>query len=122
MDPLQQGGTCEATPGNADECGAGMTQTAVCLKTLDDLFQSKCAASLQMTPCLCGTTDPAACLAGTAPPTGAMMADYECGFRTRDANKIQQVFTNQTFGAGQANAMIQCVAAYNCQCFGQSAN
>jgi hypothetical protein len=120
MDPAQQGGTCEGTPGQDNDCGSGMTETAVCLKTMEDLFRSKCAASLQMTPCLCGAANAADCLAGTAPPTGPMVADYQCGFRTSDVNRIQSVFTNQKYGAGQANAMVQCLAAYSCRCFGQA--
>jgi hypothetical protein len=121
LDPGQLGGTCEGTAGMATECGAGITETAMCTKTLDDMFRSKCAAALQETPCLCGTVDAFACLNGTATPNGPLFADYRCDFKSANVFAIQGVFSAQNFGAGQANALVQCAASYDCRCFGQAA-
>lgn len=122
LDPGQLGGTCEGTKGNATECGSGVTETAICLKTLDDTFRSKCAADMQMTPCFCGSTDPAACLSGAAAPTGPILSDYTCDFKTTNAMKLQADFTDQRLGAGQANALVQCLGAFTCGCFGSRDN
>jgi hypothetical protein len=122
FDPAQLGGTCEGTSGQATACGTGVTETAICLKTLDDIFNSKCAATMQLTPCLCGSTDHAACLSGTADPSGPIDPDYTCDFKTTSVVKIVGSFTDQTLGAGQANALVQCLGAYNCGCFGQRDN
>jgi len=119
FDPAQLGGTCESTKGSGTTCGTAATETAICLKTLDDIFSSRCAATMQLTPCLCGSTDPAACLSGAAAPAGPVYADYGCDFKSTSGMKIQGAFTDQLFGAGQANALVQCVAAYSCGCFGQ---
>jgi hypothetical protein len=131
--PAQQGGTCEDVSGtlthfagtlpDGNTCagvfsqGTGQSETAICLETLSTIFTSRCAASLQVTPCLCGTTDQTQCLAGTAQPNGAAYDDYSCDFNSTSSNTIQTEFTNQTFGAGQANAIVECLTAFNCPCF-----
>jgi hypothetical protein len=102
----------------AKGCGPGVTEKDICLKTLRDIFTSKCAASTQETPCLCGMTDPSACLSGTAPPTGPILADYACDLGTTDSLAIQQKFVRAEYGVGQANALIQCTGGFDCGCFG----
>jgi hypothetical protein len=120
LDPGRQGGTCEGTPGVAPvECGAvlgassALTEALVCLATLNTIFTSKCAG-ISETPCLCGATDPEACLGGGAPPTGPALPLYTCDFMTVS---VLSDFTNQDFGAGQANALVQCLAVFGCDCF-----
>jgi hypothetical protein len=141
LDPAQLGGTCETTTGTvnpftgtlpdgrsctaATDAGAAVltsateTETQVCIQTLNTIFTSKCAATLQETPCLCGATDSAMCLAGSATPTGPAYDLYSCDFNTTSSTQIQSAdITNQVFGAGQANALVQCAAAFGCTtCF-----
>jgi hypothetical protein len=133
LDPSLQGGVCELTEGQVPVAVGGILDggsspldpappnagyTANCLRTLHDLFASGCANSLSLTPCLCGD-DPAAagpCLEGLVPPAGPMVPDYANSFHTASGKKIQENFTVQTFGAGQANALVQCLVAFNCLC------
>jgi hypothetical protein len=43
---------------------------------------------------------------------------YQCDFDTTGIDTIQSSqFTNQATGAGQANAIVQCAAAFGCGCF-----
>jgi hypothetical protein len=95
---------------------APVSETQVCLATLDHIFQSGCAATLMVTPCLCGSTDAGQCLAGTAAPTGPLLPIYQCELGTT-APQIVTNFTVQTKGAGQGNALIQCLGAFGCNCF-----
>jgi hypothetical protein len=88
--------------------------------TLGNVFSSKCAATFQETPCLCGATDPAACLSGSATPTGPLYDLYQCDFNTTSVSTITTKFIDQTTGSGQANAIVQCAASFACSsCFGQ---
>jgi hypothetical protein len=135
LDPTQLGGSCEDTPGTSTKLAGALpdgttcsqvlassneTEAQVCLQTLGSIFTSKCVADLQETPCLCGATDPSACLSGSATPTGPLYDLYACDFDSASSTQIQASFTNQALGAGQANALIQCIAAFNCtSCFGQ---
>jgi hypothetical protein len=135
LDPAQFGGSCEDVTGTSTKFSGTLpdgntcsqvlastpeTETQVCLQALDAIFVSQCAGTLQETPCLCGATDPSACLAGTATPTGPLYDLYACDFNTTGSPGIQNEFTTPFFGAGQANALIQCVAAFGCTgCFGQ---
>jgi hypothetical protein len=135
LDPIQQGGTCELTdglvpsalpnqPGSRPEDPPPPNEgyTANCLQTLHDIFATHCADSLALTPCLCGK-DPFAvepCLEGQAPPAGPLLSDYARSFGSKNAKKINEKFTMQTFGAGRANSIVQCLASFNCLCcFGQ---
>src|ERR1035438_7951434 len=133
LDPAQLGGTCEGTPGTASLLAGALpdgttcsaifpstpTEAQVCLETLGTIFSSKCAATLQETPCLCGSADAAGCLAGTTTPIGPGYDTYSCDFGSTSSTTIQSVFTDQTKGAGQANALVQCAAAFGCNtCFG----
>jgi hypothetical protein len=117
LDPAQSGGACELASGPSKGCGAGVTETAICLKTLSDIFRSKCAAVGQEVPCLCGTTNTSRCFEGTDPPNGPILPDYTCDFGTTDVPKILANFKVPTFGAGQANALVQCLAQSECKCF-----
>jgi len=133
FDPAQQGGTCElltttlphfgtALP-DSKTCAAVLgaepvTEKAICLQTLSTIFTSKCADTLQETPCLCGLTPTAGCLAGTATPAGPTFDLDVCDFNTTSSSTIQADFTVATFGAGMANAIVQCAAAFGCGCFG----
>jgi hypothetical protein len=137
LDPAQAGGTCEGTPGTATLLSGSLpdgktcadptvlgssspTQTQVCLATLQVVFTSQCAATFQENPCLCGATDVAMCLGGSATPTGPAYDIFSCGFDSTSAVDIQAKFTNQALGAGQANTLIECMANYGCNsCFGQ---
>jgi hypothetical protein len=140
FDPAMMGGTCEDLTGTATllsgplpdgkTCSdpavlgsASPTEKQVCLVTLQTVFASKCAATLQQTPCLCGTTDSATCLAGTATPTGAAYDIYACDFQTTSSTAIQGKFMPgavETTGAAQGTAIIQCLGAFGCNsCFGQ---
>jgi hypothetical protein len=101
----------------------------ICTQTLEDIISTGCAASLQETPCLCGATDTGMCLAGMAAPTGPLVQDYEIGFSltgergTPGVGKdIQADFVTPLNGSGQANALVQCVAAFGCtSCLGATA-
>jgi hypothetical protein len=118
------GGRCEDTTGMAPDACTSLTgtsstptETQVCLKTLKDIFSTNCAQTSQLTPCLCGSTAADTCLAGTETPNGPLYPIYTCDFGSSSVGTIQTAFTDQSFGAGQANALIQCLAAYECDCF-----
>jgi hypothetical protein len=117
LDPSQfGGGTCESGQlGGHGSIDGTRSYSEMCLQTLSDIFASGCAATFQMTPCLCGTTDAAQCLAGTAPPNGPLYPTYVADFGS-NINTIQSDFTDTTFGSGMANFIIQCVAAFGCEC------
>jgi hypothetical protein len=139
LDPVQQGGTCETVTGtsthfagtlpdgrsctSATDAGAAVfdspteTETQACLQALSLIFSSKCAASLAETPCLCGTTAADACLACTATPTGPLYDLYACDIDATSGCTINTNFTVPSLGVGQANAIVQCAAAFGCNCF-----
>src|ERR1019366_1345325 len=117
LDPAQLGGTCETPPAGAVAPASGKGDyTAMCLKTLGDIFASGCAAGpLVLTPCVCGTTDPATCLVGAAAPSGELpWPDYVSDFGTAVPQTIVSMIVLQTNGSGQANALIQCLAISGC--------
>jgi hypothetical protein len=123
LDPALLGGSCEGTTGTAPVGCAALLGTSsapsealVCLATLNAIFTSRCAALRQETPCLCGSTDPGSCLAGTDAPTGPVAPLYACDFEGTGAMPTSD-FTNQAFGVGQANALVQCAAIFDCDCF-----
>jgi hypothetical protein len=123
LDVAQLGGSCEDTPGTAPAAcqtalasSTPVSEKQVCIATLRDIFASQCAATQQLTPCLCGATAADACLAGTAPPAGPLLPIYQCELGTT-APQISQNFIVQSFGAGQANALAQCAGAFGCNCF-----
>jgi hypothetical protein len=118
LDTKGSGNPCEGATGNATACGAGVTETDMCLRTLMQVFSSKCAATLQQVPCLCGATDAQECLQGTAQPSGPLYGDYVCDFKTADVAAIQTHFRDPSFGAGIANTLVQCAAESECKCFG----
>jgi hypothetical protein len=123
LDPMLQGGTCESTTGVAPTaCGALLgteaapSEAKTCLATLRAIFASGCASTRDETACLCGGGDPGACLAGSEPPTGPVVPLYSCDFDGTNA-ALTSDFTNQAFGVGQANALVQCLAIFSCDCF-----
>jgi hypothetical protein len=123
LDPAKMGGACEDTSGNAPPaCQAALTsasqvtETQLCLATLDKIFTSQCSSTLQLTPCLCGNTDPALCLAGMADPAGPLLPIYQCDLGA-SVVEISANFVDASRGAGQANALVQCAAAFGCNCF-----
>jgi hypothetical protein len=123
LDPMLQGGTCEGTKGTAPSaCGAFLgteaapSEAKTCLATLQAIFASGCASTRDETPCLCGSGDPGACIAGSEPPAGPVVALYSCDFDGTGATPTSD-FTNQAYGAGQANALVQCLAIFACDCF-----
>jgi hypothetical protein len=90
------------------------------LATLDGIFKSGCAKSLNLTPCLCGGTDVNMCLAGTATPTGAVYDVYACDFGTTNGATINDIYNNfqvPAFGSGQANAIAACGTSFACDCY-----
>src|SRR5262249_5963465 len=103
---------CEAAIG----ASSPVSETQVCLATLDRIFASQCAATLDLTPCLCGSADRAACLAGTEVPNGFLIAVYQCELGST-VPEISMNFIGPTHGASQANAIVQCAAAFGCTCF-----
>jgi hypothetical protein len=112
---LPDGKTCSQVEGTSP-----VSETTICFQTLSAMFASHCAATLQETPCLCGTTDVNSCLAGTATPNGPLYDEYVCDFNSTSGMTINTVtsdFTVQTFGAGMANALVQCAASFSCDCF-----
>jgi hypothetical protein len=117
LDPDKEGGSCEEAHGYATACGQGVTEKAMCLKILSEIFTSKCAETLQQVPCLCGTADAEACLNGTETPNGPLYREYQCSFNTTNVGAIQAKFRDPTYGAGQANALVQCLAGFSCDCF-----
>ena len=132
FDPMQMGGTCEAVAGtlahfatalpDSKSCSTVLgtepvAEAAICIQTLQTVFLSQCASTLQETPCMCGQTPTASCLSGTATPTGAAYDLYACDFDSTSTTTLQSDFTMPTFGAGMGNALIQCAAAYACDCF-----
>jgi len=133
LDPAQQGMSCEKTagrahlleanPGSGGSCaallgGAEPAESEVCVRTLHGIFSSGCASARWLTPCLCGSTDPAACLEGTAPTAGPLAGIYACDFNSARSADIEANFQVQTFGAGTANAIVLCAAQSECPCFG----
>jgi len=121
LDPAQIGGVCEGVSGTEPAaCDAlvapGGTQKQVCLKTLDSIFSSGCAADGQETPCLCGSVDPVACQNGSQTPGGPTFPLYQCDLGPAISSVVGN-FTNPTMGAGMANTIVQCVAAFGCSCF-----
>jgi hypothetical protein len=132
FDPALQGGTCELLSGALTHfAGAlpdGLTCAAVlgtepvseqqvCLQTLQLIFSSKCGATSQLTPCLCGTTDPTQCTAGAVTPNGPAYDEYSCDFDTTSGATINTDFIVPTFGAGMADSVAQCAGAFSCPCF-----
>lgn len=106
-------GTCE------DLADAGTVQDEVtyCLRTLQTIASSECAAGMQLNPCLCGTTASDKCLNGMLEPTGPAYPIYEEDFMTTDINIIKRNIVNPDYGAGRANAIAQCVQSFQCPCF-----
>jgi hypothetical protein len=89
----------------------------VCLRALWDTFQSGCADRLDPSSCLCGDVDRVICLGGAATPDGPLYNEYKADFGST-TNDILAVFTNQAYGVGQANALLQCITSFGCNCFG----
>jgi hypothetical protein len=125
LDPAQLGGTCETPPDGAIAPASGSADyTQMCLTTLHDIFASNCAAGpLVLTPCVCGTTDPATCLVGSVAPSGnSTWQDYVNDFGTTDPRAIESKIVVQNYGSGQANALVQCLAISGCTaCLGSAA-
>jgi hypothetical protein len=135
LDPTQLGNTCELVAGalphltaplpDGNTCaqvfttasGTASTETQICIETLGGIFTSKCAASFQLTPCLCGPTATAACESGAALPAGAEIDTYECDFDTTSISAVLQDLQVQTFGSGTANQIVACLSQNGCDCF-----
>jgi hypothetical protein len=115
---LPDGKTCAQVTAPAS---TPVTERAVCLETMQSVLTSKCGASTQLTPCLCGTTDTNMCLAGSAVPTGPAFDLYACDFGTVNGSTINSISANfsvPSFGAGSANAILGCAGAFACHCLG----
>jgi hypothetical protein len=107
-DNSNTGGVCEAVQGLSRT--PGLSEEDLCIETLQRIFTSKCAADGQLTPCLCGNTDPTRCLGGDEDPTGPVYSIYtnDFGINIRD---IMNNFTVTTFGAGQADSIVKCLGS-----------
>jgi hypothetical protein len=115
---LPDGHSCTTTTdAGGPVLSAAATETQICLQTLGALFGSGCAATLQLTPCLCGAANVSQCIQGLTVPSGPLYDVYACDFDTASSATIQQDFSVQSFGAGQANSLVQCAAAFGCDCF-----
>jgi hypothetical protein len=139
LDPASQGASCETLAGedagwghfnealpDGKMCndptlgaGAGVSETAICLRTLARIFSSRCAQAQSATTqngetaCLCGTVDPTACtVTGTETPNGPVYDEYACDFNNTNGSAINTLITSTSFGAGVANQIIQCAAAF----------
>ena len=56
---------------------------------------------------------------GTETPNGPLYQDYLDEWPTGGVHQIVDGFTNLAYGAGMANAAIQCAMAFSCNsCFG----
>jgi hypothetical protein len=124
LDPAQMGGRCEDTPGIAPATCTSVigtmstpTETQVCLATLNDIFSSQCAGATRVDPVPLRLDGSRAVLAGAVTPNGPLLPEYTCDFGTTSAVTLQAEFVLQTFGAGQANALVQCLASFGCDCF-----
>jgi hypothetical protein len=105
LDATQGSGVCETVAAKKD---AGATETSLCIDTLRCVFASKCGNPGHQNDCICGKTDVTDCMSGASPPTGTCVAVYKKDFGD-DGKFIYHEFVNQTFGAGRANAIAQCV-------------
>jgi hypothetical protein len=122
LDPtiLGAGATCEmfdaAIPGSK-ELGDPRQN---CLQTLYDILSSGCAASGQVTPCLCGDADTTLCLGstGNATPNGPVYADYVKSYGVTKGADINALFSIPGFGASAANIVAGCAgpSGFNCDC------
>jgi len=126
LDPATGGGCCEIVSGTV--ASAGLTESELCLNTMNDIFNSKCAtfvgAHLDLAKviepgCLCGMESDI-CVTGSQPPAGPIYADYAADFGP-DAATIDTDFIGAKFGAGQANDVIECALNSGCDCFGPGA-
>jgi hypothetical protein len=118
FDPVASGGLCElfdAAVVGSKEIGDPKEN---CVQTLHDILQSRCAASQQLTPCLCGDADSVMCVAGTGTqtPNGPVYPDYVRSFNRTNGADINAYFNITTFGAGMANQLVTCLASFNCDC------
>jgi hypothetical protein len=99
---------------------APISERSVCLETLDQIYASKCGVTLQLTPCLCGTTDPTQCTSGTVTPNGPVYDVYACDFGSTSGATINDITTDfllMNFGSGMANSIAQCQGSFGCDCF-----
>jgi hypothetical protein len=106
FDPKQSGGLCELATGNSKI--SGVSETSLCLDALRCIFTSKCANGGEESGCFCGRTDVVACMEGRTPPLGSCVAEFKKDFGD-DSKTIYKEFINPAYGAGRANALIQCV-------------
>ena len=101
-------GICETVQGPSRQ--AGRSEGEFCIQTLQRIFATSCASG-GLTPCLCGSADPNKCQSGGAEPDGPLYQLYFEDFGI-DIHSIVSNFTVTTYGAGQANALVQCLTAY----------
>jgi hypothetical protein len=92
------------------------SEAKICIQVLQAIISSGCAADGQLNACLCGDIDGFQCQSGAAEPKGPLYELYADDFSpgTRKIADIVSNFTNPVYGAGAANAMVQCLAAFGC--------
>jgi hypothetical protein len=109
LDVTTQGAECESIAGISKV--SGQTETALCLDLLRCIFTSKCANSGEQSQCVCGKADVLSCLDGSEAPAGSCIAEYRRDYGMDATGKfMSKEFLNRTtYGAGGANALVQCV-------------
>jgi hypothetical protein len=118
---LQGGGdldpSCDLNALNCETFAAGSVERQNCLDTLACAIPAGAAvscvnsASVNLTPCYCGTVPTADCLAGAAPGSntyGVCKTQIEGGFPGQTASFIGTNISNPSFSSGRAMKMIQC--------------
>lgn len=117
LDPAQKGGgTCEGVPGQSKS--GGQSETALCLKTLKCIFNTKCGNTGEESQCLCGSTDVMDCMSGKAAPNGSCVDVFKEDLGD-DGKKMYDNFINPKYGAGRANQLIQCAVSACSACRAQ---
>lgn len=131
FDPAFGGGSCESVAGTQSHfsgvlpdgktCSAVFqtnppTESQVCLQALQTMFNSHCAQSGSIVPCLCGTTDTTACLNGQVAPNGPLFDLHACDVGV--PSPIVPVPSAGFFGASMAEQIVLCASAFGCDCFG----
>ena len=111
--PLPDGRSCSTVFQTTSE-----TETQICLQALDTIFTSRCGQTQSLVPCICGTTDPTACLNGQITPNGPLFDLHICD--TNSAHLITPFPPPglTVYGVQQAETIANCAAAFGCDCLG----
>jgi hypothetical protein len=109
--------SCDTITGNATAGTAvGTSKQTLCFDTLFCVLANKCSSQSSVQPCFCGTAVGTTCLSA---PTGVCKDTELAGLETTDNTTAGLTFTNLSFGAGRANALLTCMLQ-NCTDFKSS--